>query len=131
MRLKLMLSSVLCLMLFGCSDKIDKNQVVGTYAISVRTASDVLQLESTGTYHHRYKGEDNQDVVATDSWQFETVEGSPTVTLHNFKCPVDGVNALGEGYFLLKVTSRGGKCRLWVGVDKQIFFEQTKDEGNQ
>jgi hypothetical protein len=118
-------------MLFGCGNKVDRNKVIGTYAINIRGASDVIELDPSGTYHHRYKGEDGREVVATDTWEFETVEGSPTVTLHNFKCQVDGVNALGKGYFLLKVTSGGGKCRLWVGVDRQIFFEQTKDAGVQ
>jgi hypothetical protein len=123
-KMRLLMFSFLCFMLFGCSDKFDKNKLVGTYALN-SDVSDVLELELTGNYHHRFKDSAGSEIVATDTWELETVEGSPTVTLHNFRSTVEGVNALGQGYFLLKVTSSGHKSRLWVGVDKTIFYEQT------
>jgi hypothetical protein len=118
-------------MTFGCSGRIDKSRVIGAYVLKVPNASDEIELQSAGSYSHKYKDDHGKEVVATDSWQFETVEGDPTVTLHNFKCNVDGVNPQGKGYFLLKVTTHFGKCRLWADADGHVFFQQTEESGNR
>lgn len=113
------------LLTLGCSRSIEQNHVLGSYELRKSNASDRLQLASTGVYQHIFMGPDGAERRASDTWRFETVDGEPTVVLKNFKCSAESVNAPGQGYFLMRVTSSWGKCQLWTDADKQkVFFEQ-------
>jgi hypothetical protein len=130
MRLKICVSAFVCLALVACLSRVNKGGLAGTYFINLDGVSDVLELESTGQYNHRYDSEDEHHAVDTGTWDLETVEGHPTVVLHNFRSPLREVKAFGSGYFLMRVTSSFGRTRLWV--DDRIFYKQeakTQDKG--
>jgi hypothetical protein len=110
----------------SCAAGIDTNTVAGTYLLK-QDHSDVLQLDSGGMYQHTYRSDDGRDVMDTGTWELEIVEGVSTVTLHNFRSTTTGVKAFGTGYYLLKATSSlGGKIRLWIDEDKNIYYYQVK-----
>ena len=119
------ISLLISLLLLGCSKKPSQNDVIGSYYINIPSSAGVLALYPNGTYQHKYKNENNQDEILSDSWEFEIIEGWPTVVLHDFKSNITGVdNFPRHGYFLLKATLAGNACRLLVDSDRGIYFEK-------
>jgi len=128
MKALLLSSFLLFLLLFGCARNIAQDRVIGSYVLKESNAADELRLAPNGTYQHVSKGIDGHESTASDVWRFETVDGEPTVVLKNFKCTANGANSPGQGFFLMRVTSSWGRCRLWTDADKQeVYFEQTEE----
>lgn len=129
MKTRVLLLFAILASLVGCSREILQQQLVGSYILRESNATDRLRLFSNGTYEHIYKETNGNDVTASDKWSFEKIDGAPTVLLMNFRCPADGVNALGQGYFLMAVTSHWGRYRLSTDADKQVtYFEQIEEQ---
>ena len=109
----------------GCARNVSRNDAIGTYAITMPGATSVIELHSNGTYRHVYKNENNQDVIITDSWTFEIVEGISTVVLYNFESNMTGVNNIrGSGYRLFMAEFYNKGVRLWIDYERNIYFEK-------
>jgi hypothetical protein len=63
--------------------EVSRAELIGTYAANYANGTDLLQLNSDGTYVHRWKS-DGTWHSQTDKWEIETNEGC-SLDLHSYK----------------------------------------------
>jgi hypothetical protein len=75
---------ILGALLIGCSHSYNKSQLAGDYVLNVGPGIDRLELKSDGTYLHSFQREDGAKATVNGTWELASLDGDPTVTLHDF-----------------------------------------------
>src|SRR5262245_32042155 len=72
--------------LAACSSSpLDREMAIGKYVGTKNGAVERLDLRADGTYLQTYKPPEGQEVLRTDTWEFEIVKGEPNIVLEHFR----------------------------------------------
>jgi hypothetical protein len=112
------------LILFGCSKKVERSQLLGNYQATHQSGVEMIELKSDGRYTHQFKRKDSTETTASDIWEFEPYDGEPKVALHNFKAYFPQSPENGTDITLLGVEKHWGKIRLYVSYDRYEYYSQ-------
>ena len=112
----------------GCTKAIDRSMVVGKYYANHKKAVDSLDLNSDGTYVYYYKAPDGKEFKNINKWEFEYVEGKPTITFLQFIFGLPGYGSPKPGFWSVEVqkTFWRGKLRLCIDPDLGYFYVKEK-----
>lgn len=114
--MKLFLLSILTLILFSsCSQKVDKEQLVGKYVSN--THPDIIELKSDFTYLHSLKG---KDTTYLDSGTWKLDESGNNIIFKNFTFFDD----IPPGNWYSKIKIDDG-IKLMYSSEDNVFYKKT------
>ena len=112
-----------------CPDYVEPIQVYGTYTVSHKYGSEVLELKLDGTYLHTFTDNKGRTTVNSNTWDFEHEHNRQTITL-NENVPTYYDNSVHRpGFWMVEVEQSTGDCnpRLCLNDDLGIYFVKTRD----
>jgi len=110
-----------------CPDYVEPIQVYGTYTVSHKYGSEVLELKLDGTYLHVFTDNKGRTTVNYNTWEFEHEQDKQMITLRKFN-PNHHNNRVSQGFWIVEVEQSSGDCnpRLCLDPDLYINFEKSK-----
>jgi hypothetical protein len=112
----------------GCSKKvaIDQGQLVGTYKASFDGKTDVLTLNSDGTYLlQRNPGREGQ-MVQTNSWSLVPYGDETKISLNDFPNPLSKESEEKTSVTLLGMEKKRDELRLYLSYDRDWYYSKAK-----
>jgi hypothetical protein len=109
--------------LSGCSQKVERSEVLGDYQTEHQIGVETIELGADGTYTQHFKQKDGTDTIISDRWEFEPYNGEPKVALHDFRAhfPEDPEKT---DVTLLGIEKTWGRLRLYLSYDRDEYYSQ-------
>jgi len=108
--------------LLGCSEVIDRSQMIGSYEARHQNGVEILTLRPDDTYILKFSAVDSSESTSSGKWEFEPFEGEPKVALHNFSSHLFKQPQVKADLSLLDIENRWGRIRLFVSHDLDQYY---------
>ena len=118
---------IIIMMLFslsGCSQKIDRSELIGKYFANHGKAIDTIELKPDGTYIYYYNSDNGNILSYINRWTFDYENKEPRITFEKFIFGLPGYSIRGPGYWDVEVEKSWGKIRLCIDTDLNFYYEK-------
>jgi len=106
----------------SCQKPADRALVIGKYLSNNKSATEMLNVKSDGTYEYYYKGSAGKEITNSDKWIFEYWRGKPLVTFSHFIFGWKETESR-PAYWAVEVErSLFGNIKLSINSDLDYYF---------